>query len=236
MKNNKKKVAIILAAGSGMGADAAENLFSKGFNVGILSSSGKGEKLAKKLGGVGITGSNQSNDDLKKIINITFKKWGRVDVLVNSGGHGPRGPILELTDEDWRKGMDTYFLNVVRSTRLVVPIMQKQKSGSIINISTFAVFEPDDIFPTSGVFRAGLASFTKLFVNQYSKYNIRMNNVLPGFIDSLPVKKAFVDRIPLNRYGKVNEISELISFLASDGGGYITGQNIRADGGITKSV
>jgi NAD(P)-dependent dehydrogenase (short-subunit alcohol dehydrogenase family) len=231
-----KKIAILTAAGTGMGADAAKNLASKGFNVSILSSSGKGEALAKDLGGIGLTGSNQSIDDLKKLVDMTFNKWGKIDVLVNSAGHGPRGPILELTDDDWYKGMETYFLNVVRSTRLVAPIMQKQKSGSIINISTFAVFEPDAVFPTSGVFRAGLASFTKLFIDQYSKDNIRMNNVLPGFIDSLPEKEDFKKRIPLNRYGKVNEISELISFLASDGAAYITGQNIRVDGGITKSI
>ena len=232
----EKKIAILTAAGTGMGADAAKNLVAKGFNISILSSSGKGEALAKDLGGIGLTGSNQSIDDLKKLVDMTFNKWGKIDVLVNSAGHGPRGPILELTDEDWYKGMETYFLNVVRSTRLVVPIMQKQKSGSIINISTFAVFEPDAVFPTSGVFRAGLASFTKLFIDQYSKDNIRMNNVLPGFIDSLPEKEGFKKRIPLNRYGKVNEISELISFLASDGAAYITGQNIRVDGGITKSI
>ena len=233
---NKNKVAIIIAAGSGIGADAAKNLSSKGFDIAILSSSGKGEKLAKELGGIGITGTNTSSEDIKKIINSATNKWGRVDVLINSAGHGPKGPILELTDEDWQKGMEIYFLNVVRSTRLVAPIMQKQKSGSIINISTFAVFEPDDIFPTSSVFRAGLASFTKLFVNQYSQYNIRMNNILPGFIDSLPEKKEFKDRIPLGRYGKVEELSEFISFLASSGGAYITGQNIRVDGGITKSI
>ena len=232
----EKKIAILTAAGTGMGADAAKNLVAKGFNISILSSSGKGEALAKDLGGIGLTGSNQSIDDLKKLVDMTFNKWGKIDVLVNSAGHGPRGPILELTDEDWYKGMETYFLNVVRSTRLVAPIMQKQKSGSIINISTFAVFEPDAVFPTSGVFRAGLASFTKLFIDQYSKDNIRMNNVLPGFINSLPEKEDFKKRIPLNRYGKVNEISELISFLASDGAAYITGQNIRVDGGITKSI
>lgn len=232
----EKKIAILTAAGTGMGADAAKNLAAKGFNISILSSSGKGEALAKDLGGIGLTGSNQSIDDLKRLVDMTFSKWGKIDVLVNSAGHGPRGPILELTDEDWYKGMETYFLNVVRSTRLVAPIMQKQKSGSIINISTFAVFEPDAVFPTSGVFRAGLASFTKLFIDQYSKDNIRMNNVLPGFINSLPEKEDFKKRIPLNRYGKVNEISELISFLASDGAAYITGQNIRVDGGITKSI
>ena len=157
-------------------------------------------------------------------------------MLVNSAGHGPRGPILELTDEDWHKGMDTYFMNVVRSTRLVTPIMQQQKSGVIINISTFATFEPDPVFPTSGVFRAGLASFTKLFADKYASDNIRMNNILPGFIDSLPEKEEFKARIPLKRYGKTNEISEVVCFLASDGAGYITGQNIRVDGGITKSV
>ena len=232
----EKKIAILTAAGTGMGADAAKNLAAKGFNISILSSSGKGEALAKDLGGIGLTGSNQSISDLKKLVDMTFNKWGKIDVLINSAGHGPRGPILELTDEDWYKGMETYFLNVVRSTRLVTPFMQKQKSGSIINISTFAVFEPDAVFPTSGVFRAGLASFTKLFIDQYSKDNIRMNNVLPGFIDSLPEKEDFKKRIPLNRYGKVNEISELISFLASDGAAYITGQNIRVDGGITKSI
>ena len=233
---NKNKTAILIAAGTGIGADAAKNLADKGFNISILSSSGKGEELAKNLNGVGITGSNQSNEDLKKIVDLTLDKWGRVDVLVNSAGHGPKGPLLEIKDEDWIKGMETYFLNVVRATRLVVPIMQKQQSGVIINISTFASFEPEPSFPTSGVFRAGLASFTKLFVDKYSKNNIRMNNVLPGFIDSLPEKEEFIKRIPLNRYGKKNEISEFISFLTSEGAAYITGQNIRVDGGITKSV
>ena len=183
---NKTKVAILIAAGTGMGADAAKKLASDGFNISILSSSGKGEALAKELKGIGVTGSNQSNNDLKKIVHETKNKWGRVDVLVNSAGHGPKGPILELTDDDWYQGMNTYFLNVVRATKLVTPIMQKQKSGVIINISTFATFEPDPTFPTSGVFRAGLTSFTKLFADKYASDNIRMNNILPGFIDSLP--------------------------------------------------
>ena len=233
---NKNKVAILIAAGTGIGAEAARKLESDGFNVSILSSSGKGEELAKELGGIGVTGSNQSNNNLKKLVNKTKNKWGRIDVLVNSAGHGPRGEILELTDDDWHKGMDTYFMNVVRSTRLVTPIMQQQKSGVIINISTFATFEPDPIFPTSGVFRAGLASYTKLFADKYAADNIRMNNILPGFIDSLPEKEKFKVRIPMKRYGKTSEISEVVSFLASNGAAYITGQNIRVDGGITKSV
>lgn len=231
-----KKVAIVTAGGSGMGAGAARKLAADGFHVAILSSSGKGEALAKELGGIGVTGSNQSNDDLRRLTDETEEKWGRVDVLVNSAGHGPRAPILELTDEDWHQGMEVYFLNVVRPTRLVTPIMERQQDGVIINISTFAAFEPDPVFPTSGVFRAGLAAYAKLFSDQYAAKNIRMNNVLPGFIDSLPEKQEFRERIPMQRYGKTEEIADVIAFLASSSAAYITGQNIRVDGGITRSV
>lgn len=219
-----------------MGAGAASKLAEDGYKIAILSSSGKGEALAESLGGIGVTGSNQSNDDLKRLVEAAHDKWGRVDVLVNSAGHGPRAPVLELTDEDWHTGLDVYFLNVVRPTRLVAPIMVEQKGGSIINISTFAAFEPDPVFPTSGVFRAGLAAYTKLFSDRYAADNVRMNNVLPGFIDSLPEKEEFRARIPMGRYGKNDEIAATVAFLASDGGAYITGQNIRVDGGITRSV
>lgn len=231
-----QKVAVITAGGSGMGAGAARKLAAEGYQVAILSSSGKGEALAQELGGLGVTGSNQSNDDLKQLMDATVEAWGRIDVLVNSAGHGPKGPLLDLSDADWQSGMEVYFLNVVRPTRLVTPIMQRQQSGVIINISTFAAFEPDPTFPTSGVFRAGLAAFTKLYADRYASDNIRMNNVLPGFIDSLPEKLQFRDRIPMGRYGKTAEIADVIAFLASDGAGYITGQNLRVDGGLTRSV
>lgn len=232
-----KRVAVITAGGSGMGADAARKLHEEGHELAILSSSGKGQSLAEELGGIGLTGSNQSNEDLQRLVDLTMERWGRIDVLVNSAGHGPRAPVLDLTDEDWHKGMEVYFLSAVRPTRLVAPIMQAQKSGSIINISTFAAFEPDPVFPTSAVARAGLAAFTKLFADAYAKDNVRMNNVLPGFIDSLPEKEEFRTKIPMGRYGSsLNEIAAVIAFLASDGAGYMTGQNLRVDGGITRSL
>jgi len=231
-----KKIAAFIASGSGMGADAAKHLHSKGYEVAIMSSSGKGEKLAKDLGGLGFTGSNLLNKDIKSFIDKVYLEYGKVDILINSAGHGPKGDILQISDEEWVKGMEVYFLNVVRATRIITQIMQKQNNGSIINISTFAIFEPDSNFPTSGVFRSGLAAFTKIYANKYAKNNIRMNNILPGFIDSLPTKEEFLKRIPLQRYGKVSEISAVVEMLASDGGAYITGQNIRVDGGITRSV
>ncbi len=233
---SEQKVAIVTAGGSGMGAMAARRLAADGFRVAILSSSGKGEQLAEELGGIGVTGSNQSDEDLKRLVGRTLDAWGRIDALVNSAGHGPRAPLLELSDEDWHRGMEVYFLNVVRPTRLVTPVMQAQKGGAIVNISTFAAFEPDPAFPTSGVFRAGLAAYTKLFSDRYAAENIRMNNVLPGFIDSLPEKPGIRERVPMGRYGRSEEVAELIALLASDRAAYITGQNIRIDGGITRSV
>jgi NAD(P)-dependent dehydrogenase (short-subunit alcohol dehydrogenase family) len=232
----RERVAIVTAAGSGMGAGAARKLAADGFKVALLSSSGKGEALAQELGGIGVTGSNRSHGDLERLVDRAVEAWGRIDVLVNSAGHGPRAPLLELSDEDWHLGMEVYFLNVVRATRLVTPVMQRQKAGVIINISSFAAFEPDPAFPTSAVFRAGLAAYAKLFADRYAADNIRMNNVLPGFIDSLPEKEEFRRRIPMGRYGRTEEVSALISFLASDAAGYITGQNLLIDGGITRHV
>lgn len=230
------KVALITAGGSGMGAAAARRLAADGFRVAVLSSSGKGEALASELGGFGVTGSNQSNDDLKRLVDQAMAKWGRIDVLVNSAGHGPRAPILEITDEQWHQGLDVYFLNVVRATRLVAPIMLQLKAGAIINISTAWAFEPSAMFPTSAVARAGLAAYTKIFADQYAADNVRMNNVLPGWIDSLPATEQRRDTVPMKRYGTSAEIAATIAFLASDGAAYITGQNIRVDGGLTRAV
>ena len=230
------KVALITASGSGMGADAARRLAQDGFKVGILSSSGKGEALGQELGGFGVTGSNLDPGALAALVDGATERYGRVDVLINSAGHGPKGPVLDIPDEDWHQGMEVYLMNVIRPTRLVTPVMQAQGGGAIINISTFAAFEPDPLFPTSGVFRAGLAAFTKLYSDKYAADNIRMNNVLPGFIDSLPETDDRRARIPLGRYGRAEEVSSLIALLASTDGGYITGQNLRVDGGLTRAV
>ncbi|MDP2205724.1 MAG: SDR family oxidoreductase [Alphaproteobacteria bacterium] len=232
----QEKVAIITAGGSGMGAESARKLAADGFKVGILSSSGKGEALATELGGIGVTGSNQSNDDIGKLVTLVMSRWGRIDALINSAGHGPRAQLLDISDEDWHLGMETYLMNVIRPARLVTPAMQEQKTGVIINISSAFTFEPSEQFPTSAVFRAGLASFTKIFADTYAKDNIRMNNVLPGWIDSLPATEVRRETVPLKRYGTSEEVAATIAFLVSEGAAYITGQNIRIDGGLTRSV
>lgn len=231
-----EKVAMIVGGGSGMGAASARKLAENGYAVAVMSSSGKGEALGKELGGIGFTGSNLSNDDLKRFFELTVERFGHVDVLVNGAGHGPKGPLLEISDEDWHKGLDVYFMNVARAVRIVAPSMVARKSGSIVNISTAWVDEPSDMFPTSAVARSGLTAYTKLFANQYAEQNVRINNVLPGWIDSLPQKDERRDAVPMQRYGTSDEVAELVLFLATEKSSYVTGQNIRIDGGLMRSA
>lgn len=231
-----ERVAVVVGGGSGMGAAAARRLAADGFRIAILSSSGKGEALGAELGGIGVTGSNQSSDDLSRLVQVVLDRWGRIDVLVNSAGHGPKGPVLELTDEQWHAGLEVYLLNVIRAARLVTPTMVKQNGGAIVNISSAWALEPSPMFPTSAVFRAGLAAFTKLFADEYAANNVRMNNVLPGWIDSLPAKEERRVSVPMQRYGSSDEVAATISFLASEGAAYITGQSLRVDGGLMRSL
>lgn len=232
----REKVAVLIGAGSGMGANAARRLAADGFKIAILSHSGKGETLAEELGGFGITGTNRSAEDIGRVCAGAVDRWGHIDAMVNSAGHGASGPLSAIDDADWHDALEVYLLNVVRAARAVTPIMAEHGGGSIINISSFATFEPDHDFPTSGVMRAALANFTKLFSDENARHNIRMNNVLPGFIDTFDVDPARERRVPLGRYGRAEEVSSLIAFLASPEGSYMTGQNLRIDGGLTRSV
>ncbi|ONK17820.1 SDR family oxidoreductase [Serratia sp. S119] len=231
-----EKVTLIIGGGSGMGAAIARKLACDGYHIAVLSSSGKGEALANELGGIGVTGSNQSNDDLQRLVDMAMAKWGRIDALINSAGHGPSAAVLDLSDEEWHQGLEIYFLNTVRAARLITPIMEAQGAGAIVNISTAWAFEPLDMFPTSTVFRAGLATFIKLFSDKYAPKNIRINNVMPGWIDSYPVVEEQRASVPMGRYGKTEEIAATVAFLLSDGAGYLTGQSIRVDGGVTRGI
>lgn len=231
-----RRVALVTAAGKGMGAAIARRLASDGYRLGLLSNSGGAEKLAAELGGIGLTGSVTEPDDLDRLVTTTMDTFGRIDAVVNNTGHPPKGPLLDISDAAWHSGLDMVVLNVVRMARLVTPIMESHGGGSFVNISTFAAFEPDPGFPVSSSLRAALAGFTKLYADQYAVSDIRMNNLLPGFIDSYPESRESVARIPKGRFGTVDEIANVAAFLLSDDASYITGQNLRVDGGITRSV
>lgn len=231
-----EKVALITAAGSGMGAATARTLAAQGWKVAVNSRSGKGAALAEELGGIGVTGSNQDQAVLKALVEAAMDQWGRIDAVVNSAGHGPKGPLLEITDAQWLEGMEVYFLPMVRMARLVTPIFEAQGGGSIVNITTAWIDEPSPMFPTSAAARAGLQAFTKLYADTYAAKGIRINSVLPGWIDSLPEQEARRQSVPMQRYGTAEEIAATVAFLLSEDAAYITGQKIRVDGGLMRSL
>jgi NAD(P)-dependent dehydrogenase (short-subunit alcohol dehydrogenase family) len=230
------RVAIITGAGRGMGAACARELAAKGWKLGLLSPSGSAEELAKSLGGIGFQGSVEKAEDLERLVKTTADKFGRIDGVVVSFGAAPKGDLLQISDQDWLRGAEMIVLSVVRLARLVTPIMQQQKGGAFVNISTFAAYEPDPAWPVSCTFRAGLGSFAKLYADRYAADNIRMNNLLPGYIDSATFRGEIAQKIPMRRYGTVQEVARTAAFLLSEDAGYITGQNLRIDGGLTRSV
>jgi NAD(P)-dependent dehydrogenase (short-subunit alcohol dehydrogenase family) len=231
-----EKVAVITAAGSGMGAACARELARRGYKVALMSPSGRAEDLASELGGLGMTGSVTEVGDLESLVGETLDRYGRIDGVLNSTGHPPSGDILDLTDEEWHEALDLVLLNVVRTARLVTPTMASQGAGAIINISTYSAFEPAPEFPLSSSLRAALAGFTKLYADRYGAEGIRMNNILPGYMDNFDIDEQTLSSIPMQRQGSLAEIAGTAAFLLSDDAGYITGQNIRVDGGITRSV
>ena len=204
-----EKVAIVTASGSGMGAACARELAVRGYAVALMSTSGKAEAL---------------------------ERYGRIDGVVNSTGHPASGDVLELTDGQWHEALDLVVLNVVRIARLVTPAMRRQGGGAIVNVSTFSAFEPSPAFPLSSSLRAALAGFTKLYADRYAADGVRMNNVLPGYVESFEIDEETRETIPMRRRGTIEEIAKSVAFLVSSDASYITGQNLRVDGGLTRSV
>ena len=230
------KVAVVTAAGRGMGAAIARELATEGYALALLSSSGAAETLAGELGGLGVTGSVTEPADLRRLVDATIERHGRIDAVVNNTGHTAKGELLDIDDDAWHASLDMALLNVVRMARLVTPVMRAQGGGAIVNVSTFSAFEPSLDYPVSSTLRAGLGSFTKLYAERYAADNIRMNSILPGFIDSLPHDEDKSAKVPMGRIGTMTEIARTAAFLLGEGAGYITGQNLRVDGGLTRSV
>lgn len=233
----ERKVAIVTAASQGLGAACARELAARGYSLALMSRSGGAEELAEELGGVGFAGSVTEQADLRALVDGALDAYGRVDAVVNGTGHPPSGDeVLDIADEDWHAGLDMVVLNVVRMARLVTPAMLRGGGGALVNISTFSAFEPSAAFPVSSALRSALAGFTKLYTDRYAAENIRMNNVLPGYMNNFEVDEGTRASIPMQRPGAVEEVAKAAAFLVSPDASYITGQNLRVDGGLTRSV
>jgi len=230
------RVVIVTGGGRGMGAAIARELHAEGCRLALMSPSGSAEALAKELGAVGVTGSVLEESDLRLLFDRTMEAYDRVDGVVNHTAHPPKGELLDIPDADWSLGLDMMLLNVIRLARLVTPVMIEQGGGAIVNITTYAAFEPEQFLPVSSAIRAAVSAFTKLYADKYAAQNVRMNCLLPGYIDSLNHTEDSRQKIPMKRIGRSEEIAKTAAFLLSDGAGYITGQSLRVDGGITRHV
>ncbi len=230
------KVALITAAGRGIGAGVAQELYQRGYRLGLLSPSESATQLGKELGGIGIQGSVLESKDLSRLVEEVLARWRRIDAVVNHTGHPPKGDLLEISAEDWQRGHDMVLAPVIEMARLVTPTMLKQGTGAFVNITTFAAYEPSLIFPVSCTYRAAVGAFTRLYADRYAAQGLRMNAVLPGFTDSLNHKPETVASIPMKRVAAVSEIAKSVAFLLSEDASYITGQSLRVDGGITRGL
>ena len=234
MKN--QRVAIITAASKGIGAACARRLASDGYKLVLMSRSYDLFSFCDQLNARPIMGSVENEKDLERLVNFTYEKYGRIDAVICNSGHAPKGSLLSLKDNDWQKGVDLLMMPIIRLARAIGPIMARQKNGSFVNISTFGAKEPSLNFPVSSVIRSAISSYCKLFASELGADNVRMNNILPGYINSYPADENTINSIPMLRQGSPEEVAELASFLISEKSAYITGQDFLIDGGLTKSI
>ena len=220
----------------GMGAATAREMHKRGYKLALMSPSESCETLAAELGGVARRGVAESAEDIEAIVALAMESYGRIDsVLIHVGGP-PKGDLLDIPEEDWDRAHAMVLKPVIRMAKLVTPIMEAQGAGSIVCITTFSALEPSLSFPTSSVYRVGVSSFAKLYSDRYGPANIRMNCLLPGFTDSLNLPAKYGEMAALKRLARAEEQAKVAAFLLTDDSSYITGQSLRVDGGVTRSL
>ncbi|GGZ70166.1 oxidoreductase/short-chain dehydrogenase [Streptomyces subrutilus] len=229
-------VAIVTAAGSGIGRGIATELAAAGHRVSLLDIDPGIGGLAAELGGTATVGSLTAPDDLARLVDDTLARYGRIDAVVNGAGHARNDDLLKVSDQDWHDGLDMLLLSVVRMVRLVTPHMEAAGGGAFVNLSSYTAFEPMGLIPVNSALRAALTSFTKLYADQHAARGIRMNNLMPGYVDSWPEDPAFLAKIPAGRYATTAEIGRLARFLVSPDAAYINGESVRIDGGAARSL
>ena len=237
--------AIVCGASSGMGLATAEALAGEGANVAMFAR--RRELLAQeaeRIGALAVRGDVTNPADLKRLVDRTVEAFGGIDILVNNGGGPPRGPAVGLADDDVERAVELLLLSVVRLTNLCLPQLERSGRGRIINIESSSVREPVDNLALSNAVRPGVIGWAKTMARELGPSKITVNSIAPGRIETQRLMEVYAERsrasdmemIPLRRFGRPEEVADVICFLASDRAAYVTGAVIAVDGGLTRSL
>ena len=252
----KDKVAIVLAASKGLGRASALALSAEGAKV-VISSRNTAE-LSKTAAEIQQQTGNQvlaipADVSVAEQVNALIKKtantFGRIDILLNNGGGPPFDKFETFDDEQWQKAFDLTILSFARTSREVLPYMQKAGGGRIINIISGSVKSVLNNAVLSTSMRMGVVGMAKLMADEFGPYHITVNNIAPGLILTDRIKETFpkgmdteqalkekTRAIPAGRIGKTEELGALVAFLASEQAAYISGTTIQIDGGANRGI
>ncbi|MGZ5134197.1 MAG: 3-oxoacyl-[acyl-carrier-protein] reductase [Flavitalea sp.] len=249
MKLLENKVVIITGAARGIGEAIAIKLAEHGAHVAFSfvsdSSTEKARSLETKINGLGVKAkayqSNAANfEECETFVNDALKEFGSIDICVNNAGISKDNLLLRMTQEQWDDVISINLKSVFNMTKQIIRPMMKARNGSIINMSSIIGIRGNAGQSSYAASKAGIIGFTKSIAHELGSRNIRCNAIAPGFIETDmtdylkngDASKAFLEKIPLGRFGSADEIANTTVFLASDMSSYITGQVISACGGL----
>jgi 3-oxoacyl-[acyl-carrier protein] reductase len=246
MFNLDGKVAIVTGAGQGIGRETALLLAKSGAKISIIDVSDKIFEVLKDIEasgqeGLAIKCDVANGGEVEEAVRKVLEKFNRIDILVNNAGIYPFKPLAEMTEQEWDRVLDVNLKGIFHFTRAVLPRMIEQKRGKIINIASVAGSVVGFINLTHySASKAGIIGFTRALALEVAQYGINVNAISPGPILTPGTRvlgeetyEQIRKSIPLGRWGRPEEIANLVLFLASDESDFITGQNIVIDGGYT---